>query len=280
MIGRLRALGSSLVFLGGGFALSLLTVRLAGTILRPVLAGGAFASALVQTAVLLLVFIVMTWLVGMRGLGLAAADFRLVPVPQGLRRFGGGFLLGCVLAAAAMGAAVAVGKAEWRDDGGTVAAWLGALGVTAALLLPAALVEELIFRGVPMVALSRAFGRGFALVTLALLFAAGHLWNAGITPLALGNIALAGVFLGLAFFTPGGLWTSTGAHVGWNLTLAGLAAPVSGLLLPIPWLDYTPRGPAWLTGGGFGPEGGILASVCLTAGVVVARRRTIRESVA
>ncbi len=280
MISRLRALGGSLVFLGGGFALSLLAIRWVGPALRPLLTGAVFSSAVLQTAVLLLVFALLTWLVGVRGLGLSAADFGLVPVPQGVRGFGRGLLLGSALAAVAMSAAVAVGRAEWRNDGGTVTGWLGTLGATALLLSPAALVEELIFRGVPMVALSRAFGRGLALAGLALLFGAAHLWNDGITPLALVNIALAGIFLGLAFFTPGGLWTSTGAHLGWNLTLAGLAAPVSGLLLPIPWLDYSARGPAWLTGGGFGPEGGIIASLCLTAGAIVARRRTTPESIA
>jgi len=280
LIGRLRALGSSLVFLGGGFALALAALRLTASLLRPVLTGGAFSLAILQTAVLLLVFGLMTWLVGVRGLGLTAADFGLTPVPTGVRGFGRGFLLGCLLAVAAMSAAVAVGNAAWREDGGTVPGWLGAVGVTTLLLLPAALVEELIFRGVPMVVLSRAFGRGFALLALALLFGVVHLWNDGITPLAVGNIVLAGVFLGLAFFTPGGLWTSTGAHLGWNLTLAGLAAPVSGLLLPIPWLDYSTRGPAWLTGGRFGPEGGVLASLFLAAGAVVAGRRSIRGSIA
>jgi membrane protease YdiL (CAAX protease family) len=278
--GRLRAIGSSLAFLGGGFALALAALRLTGSLLRPALTGGAFSSAILQTAVLLVVFGLMTWLVGVKGLGLTAADFGLTPVPAGVRGFGRGFLLGCLLAVAAMSVAVAVGSAVWSGDGGTVPGWLGAVGVTTLLLLPAALVEELIFRGVPMVVLSRAFGRGFALLALALLFGAAHLWNDGITPLALVNIVLAGLFLGLAFFTAGGLWTSTGAHLGWNLTLAGLAAPVSGLLLPIPWLDYSTRGPSWLTGGRFGPEGGVLASLFLAAGAVVAGRRSTRGSIA
>lgn len=280
MIGRGRALGSSLIFLGGGFALSLVGIRMAGSLLRPVLSGGAFAYAVLQTGVLIVVFSFMTWLVGWRGLGFRTADLRLAPVGPGARGFGQGFVLGAVLAAVAMSAAVFAGKAEWHHDGGSVTNWLGALGLTLLLLLPAALVEELMFRGVPMVALSRAFGRGAALVALAVLFGAAHLLNDGVTPLALLNIVLAGVFLGLAFFAPGGLWTSTGAHLGWNLTLAGLAAPVSGLLLPIPWLDYTVRGPGWLTGGGFGPEGGILASLCLTAGAVYAGRRTTPENIA
>lgn len=272
MSGRLKAVGWSLVFLGGGYALSLLLILMLVSIARPV-SSGALSLVALQTTILLLVFAVLTWLVGGRVLKLTAADFGLVPVPQGVRGFGRGFRLGALLAALAMAAAVALGQAEWRKDGGTVGGWLNSVGATGALLLPAAFVEELIFRGVPMVALSRAFGRGVTLVGLALLFAAAHLMNDGISVLAVANIALAGVFLGLAFFTPGGLWTATGAHFGWNLTLAALAAPVSGLLLPIPWLDYVSRGPAWLTGGGFGPEGGVLASLFLGLGAFLAGRR-------
>jgi len=275
---RLKAVGWSLVFLAGGYVLSLSLILLIAALMRPAPTGGALSLVAMQTLVLLAVFTALTWLVGWRALRLSATDFGLVPVPQGIRGFGRGFLLGTVLAASAMAGAVALGRAEWRDDGGTVTSWFGAVGVTGALLLPAAFVEELIFRGVPLVALSRAFGRGLALVGLALIFAVAHLLNEGVSLLAVANIALAGVFLGLAFFTPGGLWTATGAHFGWNLALAGLAAPVSGLLLPIPWLDYMMRGPSWLTGGGFGPEGGLLASVCLAAGAFVVGRRTIRES--
>jgi membrane protease YdiL (CAAX protease family) len=280
LTGRLRAVGWTLVFLGGGYVLSVLLILVFALLARPALTGGAVSLVALQTMVLLAVFAAMTWLIGRRALQLSPADFGLVPLRQGIRGFGHGFLLGTTLAAAAMAAAVAIGKAEWRNDGGTLSGWLGAVGVTGVLLLPAAFVEELIFRGVPLVALSKAFGRGLAVVGLSILFAVAHLQNDGVSPLALANIALAGVFLSLAFFTPGGLGTATGAHFGWNLALAALAAPVSGLLLPIPWLDYLSRGPAWLTGGGFGPEGGLLASLCLAAGALVAGRRMTRRSFA
>lgn len=267
-----------MVFLGGGFVVSLVLIWVVLSLTRPATSGGALSIALLQTVILLLVYAALTWLIGGRELKIGAAELGLVPVRPGARGFGRGFLLGALLAALAMAAAVVAGRATWRNDGGSVSSWLGTLAATGLVLLPAALVEELMFRGVPMVALARAFGRGATMVGLAVLFAAAHLRNEGISPLALTNIVLAGVFLGLAFFTPGGLWTSTGAHFGWNLTLAGLAAPVSGLLLPMPWLDYVAQGPAWLTGGGFGPEGGALASLCLGAGALVLARCTKRES--
>jgi len=143
--------------------------------------------------------------------------------------------------------------------------------------LPAAFAEELAFRGVPLIAMSRAVGPVPALLAVSALFGVAHLGNPGVTGLAIANVTLAGVFLGLAFFTPGGLWTSTGAHFGWNLTLAGLAAPVSGIPVPMPWLDYAPGSPAWLTGGGFGPEGGVLATVLLAGGSVLAVRHRHRK---
>lgn len=278
MTERHKAVGWSLVFLAGGFALALIVLGLMLALVRPALTGGALLLPALQTGVLLVVYSLLTWLIGRRVLGVRAGDLGLVPVRAGVRGFGRGFLFGCVLAALAMAAAVALGRAAWRGDGGTPASWLGTLAVTTAFLLPAALVEELMFRGVPMVALSRSFGRGTALVALTVLFALAHIMNTSVTALALLNIGLAGVFLGLAFFTSGGLWTSTGAHLGWNLTLAGLAAPVSGLLLPMPWLDYAAREPGWLTGGAFGPEGGVLATLCLGAGAFVASRRTVREN--
>ncbi|HEX7025155.1 MAG TPA: type II CAAX endopeptidase family protein, partial [Gemmatimonadales bacterium] len=242
MIGRARALGWSFVFLAGGFALTLFLVRLLTPGSRLADPGEALWYAGWQALVMLGAFGAATWLIGRRVLRFTAGDFGLVPVSRGVRGFGWGLLLGAVLAAVAMSFAVALGRAAWRDDGGATASWLVTVLATGLVLLPAALAEELIFRGVPMLALARAFGRMPAIIGLAILFGVGHANNPGITPLAIANITLAGVFLGLAFFSPGGLWTATGAHLGWNLALAGLAAPVSGLPLPMPWLDYVPRG--------------------------------------
>jgi hypothetical protein len=40
----------------------------------------------------------------------------------------------------------------------------------------------------------------------------------------------------------------------------------------MPWIDYRPGAPSWLSGGSFGPEGGILATAVLALATVVAAR--------
>jgi uncharacterized protein len=146
------------------------------------------------------------------------------------------------------------------------------------VLAPAALAEEVLFRGVPLVLLASAFGRGSAIVAVSVLFALTHITNPNATPLGLGNIALAGIFLSLAFYAPGGIWTAFGAHLGWNSLLACLDTPVSGVPFEIPMLDYNAGSPAWLTGGTFGPEGGLAATLALTAAIVVTSRWVGRTS--
>jgi hypothetical protein len=68
------------------------------------------------------------------------------------------------------------------------------------------------------------------------------------------------------------MWTAFGTHLGWNGTLAALGAPVSGLPFEIPYVDYTMGRPDWLTGGRFGPEGGLLSTLAITTTIVLVGR--------
>jgi hypothetical protein len=261
----------------GGFLLSTVLFLVVALVLwRTPSPPDPVSGAQLQTVTSLIAFGLFTWLIGFRVARLDAAALRWRPdLRCGLGR---GLALGAAPALAALSLAVPLARAGWSGDGGSPGAWLASAGGLAVLLGPAALVEEVIFRGVPLVLLAGAFSRATAVVGLAVVFGLAHLLNPGITPLAAGNIALAGVFLGTAFYLPGGLWSATGAHVGWNLTLAALAAPVSGLPLPVAGLDYRPGEPAWLTGGSFGPEGGLLATLVLGVVTLFAARRMEPET--
>jgi membrane protease YdiL (CAAX protease family) len=221
---------------------------------------------------LLLAFGIATWLVGIKMLRLDLKDLRWRTRLGWAKGLGAGLVFGVLPAALAMVLGVIAGGAAWMADTGSLSQYAGRMALILLLLVPAALAEEVVFRGVPLVLLARVLGRPAALVLLSVLFALSHITNPDITFQAVGNITLAGILLSLAFYTPGGMWTAFGAHLGWNMTLAALGAPVSGLPFEIPFVDYAMGGPAWLTGGVFGPEGGLVSTMTITAAIMMAVR--------
>jgi len=219
-----------------------------------------------------------TWVIGFRALRLRRWDLRWAPPRLGLKGLAIGLTIGAASAGLAMLGAVLLAHSHWSPDDGGLKDYISQVVKTFVVLAPAALSEEIMFRGIPLVLLAAALGRGTALVLVAgLVFALFHALNPGVTALGLGNIALAGIFLGVAFYAPGGLWTAFGAHLGWNATLAALDAPVSGLPFDIPLLDYCAGDPVWLSGGRFGPEGGLMATVAITAALLVTMRWARKE---
>jgi hypothetical protein len=146
-------------------------------------------------------------------------------------------------------------------------------------VLLAALSEELLFRGYPLRRVADAIGPGRATIVSAVAFGAAHLVNPEATVLGAVNVALAGVWLALAFFSPGGMALAWGVHIGWNATLAELFnAPVSGYDLAIPGAHYSPGRYEWLDGGLFGPEGGLVGTVAILAGLMLFWRQGRRAT--
>jgi CAAX protease family protein len=277
--GPLRAVGWTTLFLTGGTILTLVLVLAAGLVVGLDRLQSATPFALsIQSGAGLLGFGLMTWVIGRRALGLTWTELRWAPIGRARTGFPTGIGLGAAPAALAMLASVPVAGAAFLRDAGGVPDYLVQLARTVVVLAPAALLEEVVFRGVGQVALARAFGRWPAIIVMSLIFALAHAENPNPTVLGLANIGLAGLFLAVVFYTPGGIWAAWGAHLGWNATLAAFDAPVSGLPFAIPLIDYRPGGPAWLDGGSFGPEGGLLASIAITLAVVAVGRWVRKET--
>lgn len=274
----LRAAGWALLYLGTGFVMMVVLSIIGAKLTGGLTPGSAGPKALViQTVSGLVAYGLLTWGIGRRAIGLSWEDLRWAPAAGAGRGFSLGLLLGGVPAALALGLSLLAGGARFVSDAGSAPSYLVQVGRTALLLGPAALLEEVMFRGVGQVVLARAIGRVQAILLLSGLFAMAHLLNPHGTALGLLNIALAGVLLGFAFYCPGGIWTAWGAHLGWNGTLAALDAPVSGLPFRIPLIDYQPGGPEWLTGGSFGPEGGLLATAMIALASAAAWRWSGKE---
>ncbi|MCU1264846.1 MAG: protease, amino terminal family [Acidobacteria bacterium] len=143
---------------------------------------------------------------------------------------------------------------------------LQTLAITAALFIVAALAEEAVFRGYPLQTLTRAGLAWLGVLLTSIPFALGHLQNpnvvAGFTFI---NTALAGVWLAAAYLKTRSLWFPLGVHWAWNWALGSLfGLPVSGMKLSAyPVLQAADRGPAWLTGGSYGIEGGLACTIAL-----------------
>jgi len=137
----------------------------------------------------------------------------------------------------------------------------------AGVFLPAAVHEELAFRGYLFQKLL-AFRRVSAYIFSALIFAALHAGNQNVSWLALTNIALAGVMLGLAYERYRRLWFPIGLHLAWNLASGPiLGYEVSGYRSQLTLFRTAGSGAPLLTGGSFGLEGSIWATAVEVAAI-------------
>jgi membrane protease YdiL (CAAX protease family) len=184
-----------------------------------------------------------------------------------------GFVIGVALFASTVGVLCLAGACTIeRGDG------VGAAMVGLAASVAAALSEEILFRAILFRIVEQRLGTWIALAVSAALFGLVHALNAGATVTSTVAIMLeAGILLAAAFVLTRRLWMVFGLHTAWNFTEGGLfGASVSGGAghgLLASHFD----GPAWLTGGAFGPEASFVAiAICLGAGIAalaIAHRR-------
>jgi membrane protease YdiL (CAAX protease family) len=194
-----------------------------------------------------------------------------------VRGFGIGLAVGLGMAAAALLLEIIAGHGHLSFTGEPFGAYLAAAAATGGALLIAALSEELLFRGFPLERLADVIGPAGASLLLAVGFAGMHALNPGATPLGLLNVAVASLSLSAVYFRLGGIPAAWGTHFGWNAGLSlGADAPVSGIPFQLPGIEYAANGSGWITGGSFGPEGGVIATVVMGVVVVWLGRGVIR----
>src|ERR1035437_9142312 len=187
---------------------------------------------------------------GWARVGLGLRGLRLRPMLVGLCAGSLAILVPCAVLLAA-------GRLGFERQPAEITSWWVAARGAFLVLMPAAFAEELAVRGYLLTTLIEGVGTPFAVAITSVLFAVLHLLNPDPTILSTLMVAVAGVFLATIRLTTGSLWAASVAPLAWNLAQAvALHAPVSGLPLPTPGYRLVDRGPGWLTGGPWGPEGG------------------------
>jgi uncharacterized protein len=225
----------------------------------------ALLAALAATAVMLRSLDVRPW--GDVGLARAAARAPVV---------GRGWCVGFAAIGAASALLLIVGwlRIAPSEPGSS----LGAAARITLFLIPAALAEEVLCRGYLLTVLRDRLGTWIAVGATSLAFGVLHVSNPGWTVASVGIVTLAGIFLAAVRVVYDSLYAAWAAHLAWNWVMAvPLHAPVSGLRFESPDYRTVDAGPDWITGGAWGPEGGVAAVLGMLACLYYLNARRRRE---
>lgn len=190
-----------------------------------------------------------------------------------------------ILKGAAFGAATIGGASllllathMMRVDRTLPGSWWGEAGHSTIILLPAAFFEELFIRGYVFAVLRRASGWRLALIVTSAVFGLLHAWNPGADAESILAVTVAGFFLGAILLATKSLYAAGAAHFAWNWVMSGaLHIAVSGVPSADPDYRVVETGPDWLTGGGWGPEGGLAAVAVMFIAIFYLYGRYLRR---
>lgn len=130
--------------------------------------------------------------------------------------------------------------------------------------------EEIMFRGYILQNLREWPGTLFAVVISSTLFGLVHGLNPNFNLFAAVNIALAGVSFCYAYLITGNLWLPLAYHFSWNFFQGPVFSfPVSGMISGGLLLTQMSQAGSVITGGTFGPEGGLTGLGAQLLGLLV-----------
>ena len=191
------------------------------------------------------------------------------PKKDSMRHLALGFLIGAGMLTLVVGIMFAAGW--YRVAGVPNKAFTGfdirtdttsALVIVTFFFLLVAVFEETFSRGIILRVTEEGLGSWAAVAISSFMFGAGHLGNpnSGWLP-AIAITVEAGIVLGAAFLVTRDLWMPIGIHWAWNL----FEGPVYGTVVSGRSFSVLTTakvtGPHLMTGGGFGPEAGLVAVV-------------------
>ncbi len=190
-----------------------------------------------------------------------------IDVRQGTAEALRGFIAGVVLFSTVVAVVALAGDVTVTAGTAPVTALVFSFGFS----MCAAIIEEVVFRGILFRILNESWGTGLAIAATAAFFGGAHGMNENATMMSNVAIALeAGVLLAAVYLLTGRLWMVVGLHAAWNFTQGGVFGLAVSGNEATGWLSTTVVGPTWLSGGAFGLEASVIAVLlCLLVAVAV-----------
>lgn len=131
--------------------------------------------------------------------------------------------------------------------------------------------EEAITRGWILPTIGARYKPLLGIIIASVIFTLFHSLNPNLSPIAILNLFLFGLFATLFALYEGGLWGVFSIHTAWNWAQGNLFGfEVSGMLPPGGTIfNLVEVGPDVITGGPFGPEGGFAVTMVLIASCII-----------
>lgn len=187
-----------------------------------------------------------------------------------------GWSIGAVAIGTACGVLALLGLLRFVPSSGDD--WLGAALRITVVLVPSALAEELLCRGYLLTVVWERVGVRGAVLLTSVMFGLLHLTNPGATAESVSLVTLAGIFLAAVRVKLDSLYAAWMAHLAWNWVMAvPLHAAVSGVRFESPEYRAVTGSPGWVSGGAWGPEGGLMAGLGMIGGLAYLYTRRRRE---
>jgi len=270
--GRLRSGWRAFIYLFSFLALSLLLIAVGLEVFS--------GSQEVEDGVLPLIFthsvylfvaLLLGWVYGsvfesvpFKALGWNLASGSVRHLLSGLLMGSFGLILTVIIAASAGGLQLTF------NNSSAGAAIMRSLFITCFIFLIGAAAEEAMARGYLLQTFFRARAALIGTLISALLFALAHKANLYATNISLANTFLAGIWFCIAYSRTRDLWFPFGIHFIWNWLqgpVFGINVSGMGSFAVDPVLRASDLGPAWLTGGSYGIEGGIACTLSILVAI-------------
>lgn len=189
----------------------------------------------------------------------------------GLRFAGRGLLLGIGMLAVCVLVPVITGQAQlaWASPDGT--SWMFIFVMLMGFLVQGS-TEEILTRGYLTQAVARRWGLIAAVIFQSVFFMALHGMNPGMGVIPIINLLLFALFGSFLSLSEGGLWGICAMHGAWNWAQGNLfGVAVSGQPVSDSFFTFsaTPGSNDLITGGAFGIEGSLVASIVFLAGIAL-----------
>ncbi|HAX68924.1 MAG TPA: CPBP family intramembrane metalloprotease domain-containing protein [Anaerolineae bacterium] len=187
-------------------------------------------------------------------------------------QYGRGFLIGMFMFAVSVGILSLFGSVSFEQGDPSKQGFAAVAGVVLVLVgwIVQGGAEEVLLRGWVLPVIGARYKPWLGLLISSLIFALLHGLNPGLSVIALINLTLFGVFAGLYAMREGSLWGISALHSVWNwvqgnffgFQVSGTDAEGGTLI------NLMETGQDWLTGGAFGPEGGLAVTAVLVIGML------------